>query len=146
MADQQELSPIAAYEQQIQSWRRALKREYDRAANRDLSRQNSEGLLMRNITQLLAQGYDLALERVSDKGLGEADRDALLAPFDGVVDELLAYAVQKHRTSCAFSNFPLEHTPSREYIAEVLQQVEEAWQSFCHDLTDLLSTPVSIPD
>ncbi|MGZ5541986.1 MAG: hypothetical protein ACXWE3_09675 [Methylobacter sp.] len=36
-----------------------------------------------------------------------------LSALDGFVDDFLLFVVDKHRTSCALSNFPDEHKPEK---------------------------------
>ena len=128
--------PLNSLHDELVSWRKLSKREYDRQVNRDLSRQNSEGLLKRNLVDVMQRGYASALEKLSqlETEHGTVDSSArtgaVLEPLEGAAEELIEYAVQKHRTSCALSNFPAEHRPSAAYIGEVLQAVTLQWQDF----------------
>ncbi|MDD4913616.1 MAG: hypothetical protein PHW13_01090 [Methylococcales bacterium] len=38
--------------------------------------------------------------------------------------------MDKHRTSCALSNFPDEHKPDVAYVNEVLREIASLWQNF----------------
>ncbi len=142
---------LARLGEQVTAWRRALKRDYDRSINRDLSRQNWPDLLLRNVTAQLQLGYQLtlqqlpAIERGEERGgEWEKERDGLLAallePYAGSDEELLQHAVQHHRSSCALSNFPDEHRPSPEYIARVIAAIEQQWQAFQQQIRERLST------
>lgn len=128
--------PLNSLHDELVGWRKLTKREYDRQVNRDLSRQNSDGLLKRNLVDVLQRGYNAALEKLAqleaEHGkVDSADRThSVLQPLEGAAEELIEYAVQKHRTSCALSNFPTEHRPSAAYIAEVLQAVGMQWDEF----------------
>ncbi|GGB82897.1 hypothetical protein GCM10011352_05900 [Marinobacterium zhoushanense] len=123
--------PLTELQNEIAAWRQRMKRDYDRSVNRDLSKQNSGELMLRNLTGILKQGYDLVLVKPGLTGLrSESDRAAVLHAFEGAIDELLEYAVTKHRTSCALSNFPDEHKPSLDYIAKVLQAAATDWDHF----------------
>ena len=72
--------------------------------------------------------FDSTASRVN-QGLSDLSKQALTA-FDGFVDEFLLFVVNKHRTSCALSNFPGEHKPDKAYINEVMREIAGLWQSF----------------
>lgn len=105
--------------------RQQIQRQYDRAVNRDLSRQNWQGLFGRNVRQVLQDLYAELLMQ-SEQGM---DEDAL-QQISSLPETLMQYALQKHRTSCALSNFPEEHMPDSAYVAEVIQITEQDWQAF----------------
>ncbi len=120
--------------------RHELPRRYERQINRDLARQQWQELFLRNAVGAVRQTYSEALTAlralpfarqgmVVDKGLSPLTSEALIA-FDGLVDEFLQYAVQKHRTSCALSNFPDEHKPSPDYVNEVARAIAGEWREF----------------
>jgi len=46
----------------------------------------------------------------------------------------MLFAVEKHRTSCALSNFPEEHKPDREYLHATRREIADLWQNFALDL------------
>ena len=136
------------FSEYVTGLRTAMKRQYDRSVNKDLSQQKSQGLFKRNVTAVLKQVYQGALQELGQLSLagdelGSREGDAKLAdlvfkPFDGIVEELIEYALQKHRTSCAMSNFPDEHNPSQEYIFEVIKQTGRDWSAFVAQLNTLL--------
>jgi monoamine oxidase len=64
-----------------------------------------------------------------NRGLSDLSKEALTA-FDGFVDEFLLFVVDKHRTSCALSNFPGEHKPDKTYVNEVMREIAVLWQNF----------------
>jgi monoamine oxidase len=64
-----------------------------------------------------------------NQGLSELTRQTL-AVFDGFIDEFLLFVVDKHRTSCALSNFTNEHKPDRTYVNEVKREISGLWQNF----------------
>jgi hypothetical protein len=141
---------LASFAQFVASLRQQIKRQYDRNVNMDLSRQNSQDLLRRNVTSVLNQAYDDALGRLrqlaftsegvqEENGFSQVSIQALKA-FDGFVEEILQYALQKHRTSCALSNFPDEHRPSEDYIAQVMQETEKDWQAFGLQVNSIISS------
>jgi monoamine oxidase len=139
----------AGYITFVDNRRFALKREYDRSINRDLAKQNYQGLMKRNFTAVLAQLYKDALKLLEQQEFEiESDVDSqtlydqYMKPFEGMIDELLQYVLQHHRSSCAMSNFPDEHNPTVTYIAEVLQLAEQDYAAFKQDVGKLLQ-PVS---
>ncbi|MGZ5027529.1 MAG: hypothetical protein ACXWE9_09065 [Methylobacter sp.] len=87
----------------------------------DLSRQQWDGCFPRNVLAVLEYSYNDALAFVQtlpfdssdspvNKGLSDLTMKTLSA-LDGFVDDFLLFVVDKHRTSCALSNFPDEHKP-----------------------------------
>ena len=117
-----------------------LKRQYDRSVNKDLSQQNWDGLFQRNVIHVLKQAYDEGLSLLqqmsSDLPKGQRNKEGselskqAIHYFDALADELMQYALQKHRSSCALSNFPDEHNPAKDYIATVVQEIEREWEYF----------------
>jgi monoamine oxidase len=118
----------------------ALKKQYEQLLAQDLSRQQSDGCFQRNVLAVLAQVYDQALTHLKtlpfdsaatlvNQGLSELTQQ-VLAAFDGFVDDFLAFVVDKHRTSCALSNFPDEHKPDKAYVNEVKREIAGLWQNF----------------
>lgn len=117
-----------------------MKSEYQRLLANDLSRQQWDGCFQRNVLAVLTETYGLALECLkalpfqtadipSERGMSALTR-RLLPLFDGFVDEFLVFVVDKHRTSCALSNFPDEHKPSHDYVNQVKRQIAELWREF----------------
>jgi monoamine oxidase len=72
-----------------------------------------------------------------NRGLSDLTK-ALLAAFDGFVDEFLLMVVDKHRTSCALSNFPDEHKPDAVYVNAVRRDIAELWQNFAINANDYI--------
>jgi monoamine oxidase len=60
------------------------------------------------------------------------------AAFNGFFQELLDSVVEFNQTSCALSNFPDEHRPSKDYISTTLRDVAAAWREFSLDANGLL--------
>ena len=121
-----------------------LKKQYALLLAQDLSRQQWDGCFQRNVLTALEQAYDEAKSYVKtlpfdstlapvNSGLSELTRQALTA-FDGFVDEFLLFVVDKHRTSCALSNFPDEHKPDNTYVNEVRRDIAGLWQNFALDV------------
>jgi hypothetical protein len=137
---------LAGFENYVSGLLPGIKRQYDRGVNRDLSQQHWQELLKRNVTTLLQQVYRDALIQLKELTIdcehtAEADSDLrkrVLTPFNTLIEELIQYAVQKHRSSCALSNFPDEHNPSQAYIAQVLQEVDRDWSVFVSQVAGLL--------
>lgn len=120
------------------------KRQYDRQVNMDLSRQNSQQLFKRNMEAVLKQAFkdaeaELQKQQSGTAGIDESWLQEWLQAYEGLIDELMEYALTKHRSSCAMSNFPEEHNPSREYINEVLGQISRDWSEFVSRTKQLLS-------
>ncbi|MEJ2141971.1 MAG: amine oxidase [Gammaproteobacteria bacterium] len=138
MSDNKTLSDMDEFKMFVTGMKSSIKRHYDRGINRDLSQQNWQNLFKRNVTGVLQQAYDDALKELKQLSFEQGDNVLAieaLTSFDGFIEELLDYAIQKHRTSCALSNFPDEHNPSPQYINEVLEQVEKDWKGFVAVLT-----------
>jgi len=125
-----------------------IKRQYDRGVNRDLSQQQWQDLFKRNVTTVLKQVYQDALvqlqqvtfedESLAGKETDDSLHQRILKPFSVLIDELIQYAVNKHRSSCALSNFPEEHNPAPAYITQVLEEVDRDWAQFVSQVAALL--------
>ena len=117
--------------------RQQMKRQYDRGINRDLSRQNSQDLLKRNMTSVLQTVYSESLPRlracsvdvseVETENVFSQSAISLLTLYDGIVEELLQYALKKHNTSCALSNFPDEHRFAPTRLHKAVTRVLLQW-------------------
>ena len=142
MTENSNSESLARFEQFVQELKRAMPRQYDRSINRDLSQQQWHDLFIRNVSASLQQAYSEALAQLRQLSF-KPDTPGLairvLQPFDGFVDEFMQYALQKHRTSCALSNFPDEHKPSQDYIATVLSAAYKDWQAFAKQVSAELS-------
>lgn len=143
---------LARFQNAVSDLQSGIKREYDRSVNRDLSQQQYQDVFRRNVTLVLRKIYQQALDRLQ-QSLQEIDSVAkekidqgqelnskLLQSFDGVIEELIVYALQKHRSSCALSNFPDEHNPSEEYLAEVIEETSRDWSKFTIQVNKLVSS------
>ncbi len=135
---------IARFVQYITEQKPLLKKQYEQLLAQDLSRQQWDGCFQRNVLAVLKQGYDDALVYIKmlpfdssaslvNRGLSDLTK-RLLAAFDGFIDEFLVFVVDKHRTSCALSNFPDEHKPDKTYVNEVRHDIAVLWQSFALDV------------
>ena len=99
------------------------------------------------LVEALESLYADALQRLDTLPLrAEAPADAgraaltpqVLAPFHGLADALLVEAVHFNSSSCALSNFPFEHQPSREYLATIRRDLAAVWQAFALAANDRL--------
>jgi hypothetical protein len=131
---------FAQFSQHIAEQKNVLKKQYEQLLAQDLSRQRWDGCFQRNVLAVLEQAYDDALAQLQTlpfdsiempvhQGLSDLTKQALAA-FDGFVDDFLQFVVDKHRTSCALSNFPDEHKPDKTYINEVKRDIAGLWQNF----------------
>ena len=140
---------LMAFTQFVTELTQNIKRNYDRGVNRDLSQQNWHELFKRNMTTVLKPVYADALAHLQGipfvpQGMEVGQELSgltfqVLQPMEGLVDELLQYALKKHRSSCALSNFPTEHNPSREYIDEVVEELSNDFQAFALQLNTMLT-------
>lgn len=131
------LTQFQDYLQQRKPW---MKTSYQQRLAQDLSRQQWDGCFQRNVLAVLSETYADALNHLKrlpfaaevvrvDRGMSPLTGRLVLV-FDGFVDEFLVFSVDKHRTSCALSNFPDEHKPSEDYIKQVKRQIAGYWREF----------------
>ena len=117
-----------------------LKQQYEKRLAHDLSHQQWQDCFQRNVLAVLESFYDDALCRLQlmpfdasqcrvDNGMSDLTRQ-VLATFQGIIDEFLLFVVDKHRTSCALSNFPNEHKPDKDYVNDVKYGIAELWRNF----------------
>ncbi len=131
---------IAQFHCYIAGQKPLLRNHYGQLLAQDLSRQQWDGCFQRNVLAVLAQAYDEALAYLKtlpfdssrspiNRGLADLTQQALVA-FDGYIDEFLLFVVDKHRTSCALSNFPDKHKTDKVYVNEVKRDIALLWQNF----------------
>ena len=142
MLNKMSTNSLSDFESYVNGLMPTIKRQYDHCINTDLSQQNWKGLFKRNVIGVLKQVYDDSLTELQQLSFdfrkiqkvkninGSFVRGEALTYFDGFADEFMQYALRKHRSSCALSNFPDEHNPSKEYINEVLQEANYEWEYF----------------
>jgi hypothetical protein len=153
-AEESDSTSLESIFQYITELKQGIKRQYDRNINKDLSRQNWQDLFKRNVTSVLQQAYNDSLVKLRAASLNPEKAESqhqfsslalqALKPFEGLVDDTMQYALQKHRTSCALSNFPDEHQPSAEYIAEVTQEANQDWRAFASEVNRLLTVDSTV--
>lgn len=61
---------------------------------------------------------------------GSALMPEVQKPFRDLMQSLLDDAIAFNRTSCALSNFPYEHRPSKDYVQTMLRDIAAAWHEF----------------
>jgi hypothetical protein len=136
----------AQFSRYVSEQKTALKKHYDQLLAHDLSRQQWDGCFQRNVLAVLERVYTEALAFVKtlpfdsaaypvNQGLSDLTIQTLTS-FDGFVDEFLLFVVDKHRTSCALSNFPDEHKPDKTYVNEVRRGIAGLWQNFALSVND----------
>lgn len=141
---------LAEFSRYVAAQKEIFKSRYAQLLAADLSSQQWEGCFQRNVLRVLAQTYDEALLKLQqlyfdaseypiDRGLSGLSKQVFLV-FDGFVDELLLAVVDKHRTSCALSNFPDEHKPDKVYVNQVRRDAAALWQNFALDVNAWLLT------
>ena len=141
MASQQtNTDSIAQFAHFIASCKVAMKSEYQQRLASDLSRQQWDGCFQRNVLIVIEHAYDQALAQLIELNFDSSNSPGIrgfsdltkqiLEIFDGFVDEFLLFVVDKHRTSCALSNFPDEHKPDKVYIDTVKREIAGLWQNF----------------
>lgn len=104
-------------------------RNYTRAINRDLAQQNPIELMQRNVLATMQELHDDMLQQL-DNTKDDTALQAAKSASDKFLENFLTAVLKHHRSSCALSNFPEEHNPSPEYIAEVLSAAELQWRQF----------------
>ena len=138
--DQKNSDSIVQLKQYIVHRKPVIKMHYEHLLAQDLSQQQWEGCFQRNVLIVLQQFYDDGLVYLKtlpfdsstspvNRGLSELTK-RVLTVFDGVIDEFLLVVVDKHRTSCALSNFPGEHKPDKTYVHAVRHDIAVLWQNF----------------
>ncbi|MGJ4942231.1 flavin monoamine oxidase family protein [Bradyrhizobium sp. HKCCYLS1011] len=114
--------------------------DYRARLNRSLATQQREQLTQLAILGAMEAVFAAALQVIEAltfdmRGVAvERGRSALTPevqkPFRDIMQSLLDDAVAFNRTSCALSNFPHEHKPSKDYVQTILRDIAAAWQEF----------------
>ncbi|QSA99620.1 amine oxidase [Methylomonas sp. EFPC1] len=135
---------IGEFSRFIMEQKANMKKQYDQLLAHDLSHQQWDGCFQRNILIVLEKTYQDALAQLKtlpfdhtgstvNQGLADITK-SVLAVFDGFIDEFLLMVVDKHRTSCALSNFPDEHKPDQVYLSAVRSDIALLWRNFALDI------------
>ncbi|MCY0965034.1 hypothetical protein [Parathalassolituus penaei] len=90
----------------IDSLKRQWLRQYERMINKDMASQQTDGMLLRNLTQTMDKVCQELLQTSQKGESGALSADKLLMQLSVFTEGFLADVIQKHRTSCAISNFP----------------------------------------
>jgi len=137
------MSDLSASEigQQLNTKVNQLKREYQRGINKDLTQHQWQGLFERQLLQTLAGLFDFSSELNGKIKPQANDSEAivinqyLIEQTELYRDILIEYALQFNRSSCALSNFPAEHIPSRDYLNAVLAKIDQRWRIWHAEVT-----------
>ncbi|MBD9356075.1 amine oxidase [Methylomonas albis] len=135
---------IGEFNRFITEQKTRMKQQYDQLLAHDLSQQLWDGCFQRNVLIVLETTYEQALNQLNtlpfdhaagtiNQGLADLTK-SVLAVFDGFIDEFLLIVVDKHRTSCALSNFPDEHKPDQVYLSAVRSDIALLWRNFALDI------------
>ena len=113
---------------------------YRHRLNHNLASQQRDQLTQMAILETVEEVYSRAIAILDDLPFDTSDlsvergRSAMTpevqAPFRDFMQSLLDDVVAFNRTSCALSNFPDEHHPSKEYMQTILRDIAAAWQEF----------------
>jgi hypothetical protein len=142
--EQNNMNSITELNQFIAQQKPLLKKHYERLLVQDLTQRQWDGCFQRNVLIVVQQFYEEALTQIKtlsfdasaslvNRGLSDLTKQVLQV-FDGFVDEFLLFVVDKHRTSCALSNFPDEHKPDKIYVNEVRHEIAVLWQNFAIEI------------
>jgi hypothetical protein len=138
--EQNNIESVTELSQFIAQQKPLLKKQYEGLLVQDLTQRQWDGCFQRNVLIVVQQFYEEALTQIKtlsfdastspiNRGLSDLTKQVLQV-FDGFVDEFLLFVVDKHRTSCALSNFPDEHKPDKGYVNEVRREIAALWQDF----------------
>jgi monoamine oxidase len=138
--EQHNIESITELSQFITEQKPLLKKQYEQLLVQDLTQRQWDGCFKRNVLIVVQQFYENALTQIKtlsfdastspvNRGLSDLTKQVLQV-FDGFVDEFLLFVVDKHRTSCALSNFSDEHKPDKNYVNDVRRAIAALWQDF----------------
>jgi monoamine oxidase len=113
---------------------------YRHRLNHNLANQQRDQLTQRAILETVEEVYSRALSILDDLPFDTSDLTVergrstmtpdVQAPFRDFLQSLIDDVIAFNRTSCALSNFPDEHHPSKEYMQTILRNIAAAWQEF----------------
>lgn len=138
---------LEAFNRYVAECKPTIREQYITLLAHDLSRQQWQGCFQRNALIVLEQMYDGAFVKLQSlpfdasqcqfnkEGMSDLTRQVLSA-FQGFSDDFLLFVVDKHRTSCALSNFPDEHKPDHVYVNEVKRAIATLWKNFALSVND----------
>ena len=149
-ADGTRAQAIEAFAASVMALRAMAPERYRLHLTRLLSSQQSELLTQRALLATADQVYSEALARLDHllPALGAVGAEvasgrhaltaALLAPFEGWNKGLLDATLSFNSTSCALSNFPVEHQPDAETLRAITLDLAAAWREFALELNTRL--------
>lgn len=121
---------------------------YQRYLNQRLAEQQREQLTQLSLLATVDEIYKKAMLVVEELPFvtevevvvnGRSDLTPhLLTPFMGFNETLLTAALEFNRSSCAISNFELEHKPSDAYIDTIRRDLAATWREFALNVNTLL--------
>lgn len=121
---------------------------YRQRLNQDLAAQHRDQLTQRAILGSTEDVFAAALDVLKTlpfdtRGVAVERGRCALTPelqhaFRDFLPTLLDDVITFNRTSCALSNFPHEHQPSKEYVQAMLKDIAAAWQEFSLSANALL--------
>ncbi len=149
-ADGQRVEAIGAFAASVLALRGLAPERYRLHLTRLLSSQQSEQLTQRALLATADQIYSESLARLDhllpalDAARSEVIHSrhaltaALLVPFEGWNKGLLDAALSFNGTSCALSNFELEHHPDTDMLRAITLDLAAAWREFAFELNTRL--------
>lgn len=141
---------LAAFTASVRAQRGAAPERYRQHLTRLLSAQQTAQLTQRALLATADQVYSETLARLDpllpalDAGSAAVEHGrhaltaTLLASFDGWNQDLLDAALGFNRTSCALSNFPLDHQPDAATLRAATLDLAAAWREFALELNSRL--------
>lgn len=149
-ADSERAEALGAFATRVLSLRGKAPERYRLHLTRLLSSQQAEQLTQRALLATADQIYSESLACLDDllPGLDAGSAEivngrhaltaALLAAFEGWNKGLLDAALSFNSTSCALSNFPLEHQPDADLLRAITLDLAAAWREFAVELNTRL--------
>ncbi|MFA5985566.1 MAG: FAD-dependent oxidoreductase [Methylococcaceae bacterium] len=148
---------VIRFSEWVNTHRGQAQASYQRYLNQHLAEQQREQLTQRTLLATVDDIYAKALQFIDELAFvdgvevvanGRSDLTPhLLAPFTGFNEALLSGALEFNRTSCAISNFGLEHKPSDEYVNTIRRDLAAAWREFALNVNTLLvKRSASLPE
>jgi len=131
---------LAHFREWVSGQRTAAFERYQRILHRNLSVQQRDQLTQLSLLETVEGIYCEALRQLDELPFegsavavvnGRSDlTPPILAPFTGFNDALVDEALRFNRSSCALSNFPVEHDPSPDYVQTIRRDLAAAWREF----------------
>jgi hypothetical protein len=123
-----------------------LRAAYRDSVQRALSAQESAGATQRALLEVATLSYREALQdlvsapfrRTLDPSAIAELVDAVLAPFAGFSQELIASAIRANHSSCALRAFPEEARPDPEYLSVIRADLQSPLDEYERQVEQLL--------